>query len=36
MEDTEVVKMYQDVYVSSLFPVCNNKDICMGNGSHNW
>ena len=36
MEGTKVITMDQDCHGGSLFPICNNKYVCVGGGSHNW
>ena len=35
-ENTEVGTMDQNGHGGSLFPVCKNKDVCVGDEIHNW
>ena len=35
MEGLEVVTMNQGVHGSSLFPISNDKDVCVGGVNHN-
>ena len=33
---SEVGKMEQDGHGTAPLPICNDKDVCLGDGGHNW